>query len=49
MHGHAVTCPLHSWVVDLENGEAVAPDIGCAPKVPVRVTDGVVFLGTTGP
>ena len=49
VHGHAVTCPLHSWVVDLENGEAVAPDIGCAPKVPVRVTDGVVFLGTTGP
>ena len=49
VHRHAVTCPLHSWVIDLENGEAVAPDIGCAPKIPVRVADGVVFLATTGP
>ena len=43
------TCPLHSWVIDLESGEAAAPDIGCAPKLPVRVTDGVVFLGTAEP
>lgn len=44
VHGHRVTCPLHNWVIDLENGEAVAPDIGCTPKRAVRVTDGVVWL-----
>jgi len=44
VHGHQVTCPLHSWVIDLENGEAVAPDIGCAPKIPTRVVDGAVWL-----
>ncbi len=44
VHGHRVTCPLHSWVIDLENGEAMAPDVGCAPKIPTRLDDGVVWL-----
>ena len=45
VHGHGVTCPLHGWVINLENGEAEAPDVGCAPKISVRVTEGSVFLG----
>lgn len=45
VHGHRVACPLHSWVIDLETGEAVAPDIGCTPKIPTKVENGVVFLG----
>ena len=44
VHGHSVTCPLHNWVIDLESGEAVAPDIGCAPTIPVKVVEGVVWL-----
>ena len=44
VHGHSVTCPLHGWVIDLVNGEAVAPDIGCAPKIPVRVSNGDVWI-----
>jgi nitrite reductase (NADH) small subunit len=44
VHGHRVACPLHNWVIDLENGEAVAPDIGCTPRLPVRVIDGAVWL-----
>ena len=44
VHGHQVTCPLHAWVIDLENGEAAAPDIGCAPKIAVRVLDGEVWI-----
>lgn len=44
VHGHHITCPLHSWVIDLESGEAAAPDIGCAPKLPVRVIDGEIWL-----
>jgi len=44
VHGHAVTCPLHSWVIDLESGEAAAPDRGCVHRLPVRVEGGRVLL-----
>lgn len=44
VHGHRVTCPLHSWVIDLESGQAMAPDVGCAPAVPVRIDSGRIFL-----
>jgi nitrite reductase (NADH) small subunit len=44
VHGTRVTCPLHSWVIDLESGSAVAPDVGCAHRHEVRVEDGVLFL-----
>ncbi len=36
VHGRRVTCPLHNWVLELESGAAVAPDVGCARKFPVR-------------
>ncbi len=44
VHGHHVTCPLHNWVIELSTGEAVAPDLGCAPVVPLKVVDGVIWL-----
>ncbi|MGI8569895.1 MAG: nitrite reductase small subunit NirD [Methylocella sp.] len=44
VHGRHVTCPLHNWVVDLTTGEAVAPDRGCARKVPVQIRDRRVLL-----
>lgn len=44
VHGNAVTCPLHNWVIDLTTGEAEAPDEGCARTVPVRVEDGAIWL-----
>jgi nitrite reductase (NADH) small subunit len=44
VHGRRVTCPLHNWVIDLQNGEAVAPDVGCTPVVPVKVTDDRIWL-----
>jgi nitrite reductase (NADH) small subunit len=44
VHGQRVTCPLHSWVIDLASGEAIAPDKGCALRHEVRVTHGVLFL-----
>jgi len=44
VHGKRVTCPLHNWNIELESGEAVAPDKGCAASYPVKVEGGVVFL-----
>ena len=44
VYGHRVTCPLHNWVLELENGEVVAPDVGCAPTYPVRLDGDVVYL-----
>ncbi len=42
--GHTVTCPLHNWKIDLESGEALAPDEGCTNVFPVKVEAGVVYL-----
>jgi len=42
--GDTVTCPLHGWNIGLENGEACAPDVGCARRFPVRVETGEVWL-----
>lgn len=44
VHGGAVTCPLHGWVIDLESGRATGADEGCAASVPVKVERGRVFL-----
>ena len=44
VHGTRVTCPLHSWVIALETGEAVAPDVGCARRHEVKVEEGELFL-----
>lgn len=43
--GQRVACPLHNWVIELGSGEAVAPDQGCARNYPVRVADGLIYLG----
>ncbi len=44
VHGHRVTCPMHGWNVELDSGEACAPDHGCARRYAARVEDGEVFL-----
>jgi nitrite reductase (NADH) small subunit len=44
VHGHRVTCPLHNWVIGLEDGLAQAPDEGCVRRIPTRVRDGRVLL-----
>jgi len=44
VHGHAVTCPLHNWVIDLASGEAQAPDIGCVRRTPVTLDGDRVLL-----
>jgi nitrite reductase (NADH) small subunit len=37
VHGTAVTCPLHNWVISLETGEALGADDGAVRTIPVRV------------
>ena len=42
--GEHVACPLHNWAISLEDGQARAPDVGCATRFAVRIVDGVVSL-----
>ena len=46
VHGHAVTCPLHAWNIDLATGRPQGPDSehGCATTVPLQIRDGRIFL-----
>ena len=44
VHGTAVTCPLHSWKIDLASGAAQAPDRGCTRSFRVKLEDGLVWL-----
>jgi nitrite reductase [NAD(P)H] small subunit len=44
VHGAQVTCPLHSWVIDLKSGGVVGPDEGCTLSVPVRLETSKVQL-----
>jgi nitrite reductase (NADH) small subunit len=37
VHGSAVTCPLHNWVISLETGKALGADEGAAHTIPVKV------------
>src|SRR5471030_3133501 len=42
--GDHVACPLHNWAISLVDGEARAPDVGCATRFAVRVDAGLVSL-----
>lgn len=45
VHGKSVTCPLHSWVIGLEDGCAKSPDEGCIATVAVKLDGRRVMLG----
>ncbi len=42
--GRHVACPLHNWNISLANGEAVAPDEGCAQRFAVKLENDIVFI-----
>jgi nitrite reductase (NADH) small subunit len=42
--GNTVTCPLHNWVIGLEDGKALAPDEGTTQSIAVRVIDGDIYV-----
>jgi len=47
IHGTSVTCPLHNWIIGLDDGRARAPDEGCTRTVPVRLEGGRILLGVS--
>ena len=44
VHGKAVTCPLHNWVISLETGRALGADEGEVRTIPVRVEEENLFI-----
>jgi nitrite reductase (NADH) small subunit len=42
--GRTVSCPLHNWVIGLDDGQALAPDEGTAQPLSVRVVEGNVYV-----
>lgn len=44
VHGKRVTCPLHGWNIGLDNGQAVAPDVGHCGTFQVKLENGNVYL-----
>ncbi|MEO1694572.1 MAG: nitrite reductase small subunit NirD [Pseudomonadota bacterium] len=44
VHGNAVTCPLHNWVISLETGEALGADGGRVATYVLKVEAGTVYL-----
>ncbi|UZE95499.1 nitrite reductase small subunit NirD [Alkalimarinus alittae] len=44
VHGKSVTCPLHNWVIGLDDGEAKGHDKGCTKTFEARLEGGMVYL-----
>ncbi len=44
VHGRAVTCPLHNWVIALETGDAQGADQGRVRTYPLRIDNGRILL-----
>ena len=42
--GDRVACPLHGWAIQLGDGCASAPDVGCTQRFAVNVDEGDVYL-----
>jgi nitrite reductase (NADH) small subunit len=44
VHGAAVTCPLHNWVISLETGKALGADEGAVRTIPVRLDGDKILI-----
>ncbi len=44
VHGVAVTCPLHNWVINLETGMAEGADEGQVATYQIKVDNGRILL-----
>ena len=46
VHGRAVTCPLHNWVISLETGAAQGADEGRVRTYLLKIVNGRILLDT---
>jgi len=44
VHGAAVTCPLHNWVISLKTGKALGADEGAVRTLPIKVDGDQLFI-----
>lgn len=44
VHGAAVTCPLHNWVISLETGKALGADEGSVRTIPIKIEGDRIFI-----
>lgn len=44
VHGKAVTCPLHNWVISLETGAAQGADEGQVKTIALKIEAGRILL-----
>jgi len=44
VHGKRVTCPLHNWVISLEDGEAQGRDTGCTKTFQIKLDGETILL-----
>jgi len=44
VHDRSVTCPMHNWVLGLDDGQAKGPDEGCVNAFPVKQEGNIIFL-----
>lgn len=44
VHGKSVTCPLHNWVIGLDDGEAKGHDTGCTKTFEAHQEGDMVYL-----
>ncbi len=44
VHGKSVTCPLHNWVIGLDDGEAKGHDHGCTKTFKAWLEGDTIYL-----
>ena len=44
VHGDAVTCPLHNWVISLETGQALGADEGSVRTFPLKLEGDTLLI-----
>ncbi|HLJ71714.1 MAG TPA: nitrite reductase small subunit NirD [Roseiarcus sp.] len=46
VHGDAVACPLHNWVIALRTGKALGADEGAVRTIPLKREGDSLFLAS---
>jgi nitrite reductase (NADH) small subunit len=49
VHGKTVTCPLHAWNIDMSQGCAIEPDVGCVQTYDLKIEGNEVWLDLEEP